>query len=237
MRLLPPGKILCSWNGDYIKWQVSKNGKREYLTKKEKGLAMKLAEKKYLQAHIADLLYEKKILMDYINKIERHKPKVLSLTHEKSAYKPIITAYMNDNNKTINEWLNRKGLKEPLFPEKLVHHTLEDYYVRSKSEEIIANLLYLNGIPYKYERELLIDGVSYFPDFTIIHPKTGKIFYWEHMGMMDNAKYRRGACDKVFEYGKIGVYPDINLILTYETDNRPIDSVKVQQLIDDFLLN
>ena len=65
------------------------------------------------------------------------------------------------------------------------------FKVRSKSEQIIVSLLVKHHIPFKYEQPVLINGRSYFPDFTIMHPATHKLYLWEHLGMMDKAVFVR----------------------------------------------
>lgn len=70
-----------------------------------------------------------------------------------------------------------------------VHSTLTEYFVRSKSEMNIANILALKEIPFEYERPLFApDGTMYLPDFTI--KWKGKEYYWEHLGMLDNEQYK-----------------------------------------------
>ncbi|MFQ8777759.1 MAG: hypothetical protein ACLR78_10425 [Roseburia sp.] len=63
--------------------------------------------------------------------------------------------------------------------------------MRSKSEAMIAMLLHLNAIPYRYECALSLGGVTLFPDFTIRHPVTGVLYYWEHFGLMDDPAYAK----------------------------------------------
>jgi exodeoxyribonuclease V alpha subunit len=61
--------------------------------------------------------------------------------------------------------------------------------VRSKSEVIIANLLSSREIPFEYEVPLYApDGTFYLPDFTIRWH--GQDWYWEHLGRLDEEKYR-----------------------------------------------
>ena len=79
---------------------------------------------------------------------------------------------------------------DPNHPEKLVVPTVTGEMVRSKSEAMILMLLEYSGIPYRYECRLDIDRKAYYPDFTIRHPYTGEIFYWEHVGMLDDPSYR-----------------------------------------------
>lgn len=70
-----------------------------------------------------------------------------------------------------------------------IHHTLADAVVRSKSEVIIANMLYERDIPFRYEQPLHApDRSFYIPDFTITW--RGTDYYWEHVGMLDRDDYR-----------------------------------------------
>lgn len=76
------------------------------------------------------------------------------------------------------------------YEEGKIHSTLTDYFVRSKSEVIIANMLFENGIEsIKYEEPLFApDGSFYLPDFTI--QWRGRTYYWEHLGMLDRPSYK-----------------------------------------------
>ena len=67
--------------------------------------------------------------------------------------------------------------------------TLSEYFVRSKSEVIIANLLVHNDIPFIYEQPLYAsDGTMYLPDFTVKFK--GETYYWEHVGRLDLPNYK-----------------------------------------------
>ena len=75
------------------------------------------------------------------------------------------------------------------YREGLIHSTLTEYMVRSKSEVIIANLLHQSGIDFTYEKRLAApDGTTRLPDFTLHY--RGRDIYWEHLGMLDVDKYR-----------------------------------------------
>lgn len=82
------------------------------------------------------------------------------------------------------------------YEEGKIHSTLSEFMVRSKSEVIIANMLFENGFEnVEYEQPLIAkDGTFYLPDFTI--KWRGKTYYWEHLGMLDNPKYKRHWDDK-----------------------------------------
>jgi exodeoxyribonuclease V alpha subunit len=75
------------------------------------------------------------------------------------------------------------------YTEGRINRTLADIMVRSKSEVIIANMLAEREIPFQYEVPLYApDGTFYLPDFTIIW--AGEAWYWEHLGRMDDDRYR-----------------------------------------------
>ena len=70
-----------------------------------------------------------------------------------------------------------------------IHQTLADVVVRSKSEVIIANMLFERDIPFRYEHPIFAsDGTFYLPDFTITW--RGTDYFWEHVGMIHRDDYR-----------------------------------------------
>ena len=112
------------------------------------------------------------------------------------------------------------------YEEGKIHKTLAGIMVRSKSEVIIANMLYERGIPFKYEVPLYApDGTFYIPDFTITW--NGKEWYWEHLGMLDQEEYRNHWETKK-EWYKKHRFID-RLIVTDEEDG--IDSKKIEDII------
>ena len=137
---------------------------------------------------------------------------------------------------SAQKWRAESYETNPSHPENLIHTTLAGHKVRSKSEVIISNLLYTNQIPYRYEAALPLKEFTTYPDFTIMHPVTNKIFYWEHFGMMDNAPYCDTACNKLKTYCYNGIFPSMQLITTYETSKCPISTDQVQQIITQYFL-
>jgi hypothetical protein len=84
------------------------------------------------------------------------------------------------------ELLRREGYLE----DRKIHRSLADVMVRSKSEVIIANLLFDRDVAFEYEKPLYApDGSFYLPDFTITW--RGERFFWEHLGLLVRDEYRR----------------------------------------------
>jgi len=76
------------------------------------------------------------------------------------------------------------------YAEHLIHRTEKGHLVRSKSELVIANMLYQYGIEYDYERvcEGTIEPGRMRPDFSFV-AHDGELILWEHLGMLDRPDY------------------------------------------------
>ena len=120
---------------------------------------------------------------------------ILADVAEKKAYRTslfnefvtLLRGYTNtfEFHQQIGEYL---GIDK--FSRGRIHETLSGDFVRSKSEVIVANILYQSGIPFVYEEYLSApDGSRRLPDFTI--EWEGETYYWEHLGMLDVEGYRQ----------------------------------------------
>ena len=92
---------------------------------------------------------------------------------------------------------------------RLIHRTRRGEAVRSKSEVVIADLLYSLKLDYRYEKELVApDGSRRLPDFTIDDPASGLKVFWEHLGMLDRRTYRDKWEQKLVWYRSHGILPE-----------------------------
>ena len=112
--------------------------------------------------------------------------------------------------------------------------------MRSKSEAILAELLYSLHIPFIYEKPLRIKGVdgrwrTVYPDFTFQLPD-GREIYLEHLGMMNDLAYREVNYRKLTDYFLNGIYPPHNLIITMDGPDGELDIAAVHQLIQNRIL-
>ncbi len=111
----------------------------------------------------------------------------------------------------------RERSGEPPHAENLIHKTEKGHMVRSKSELIIANLLFREGINYEYEQPL--DGNKVLgrlhPDFSFADAAGDRVI-WEHLGMMDDEEYVRGWNWKLDWYKANGFVLNENLFVTEE---------------------
>ena len=95
-----------------------------------------------------------------------------------------------------------------------IYTTQKGDLVRSKSEIIIANMLYTSKVSYEYEKEIIIDNQKLLPDFTIEFG--GQTYFWEHLGLIGVESYDKHWIKKKNIYDKN--YKN-QLIVTYESSN------------------
>ncbi len=155
-----------------------------------------------------------------------------------------VVIFMQEDIGTLNELtkieksavrkINSSVFKFEPLPEEILYisnwyekgkniSTISEYFVRSKSEAIIANMLKERNIEFKYEEPLYAkDGTMYLPDFTVIF--RGETYYWEHVGMLDKPDYKK-------HWEKKKAWYDRNfsnkLIVTYEGKNLSIDAKNI----------
>ena len=235
LQQLPPGKLLCVQNGRYIKWYKSNGSAPIYIPKKQAGLAESLALRKYYTFKLEELTSELSLLdqhLEGLQHISQNSELLLNHPSYLELLKPNLTSY----SQTVQNWITDSYQRNTKNPEHLIHKTISGHLVRSKSEVMIANCLSLNNIPYRYECALTLGDTLVFPDFTIMHPASHQIFYWEHFGRMDEPFYCEQTYNKLKLYGHHHIIPTIQLIATYETRLSPIDSENVLQLIREFFL-
>ena len=260
LKELPKGKLLCSKNGKYEKCFHYYDKQLHYIKNTDFNLTLKLAEKKFLLALLEDLSYKQKILDTYLNQLNTYQDTTTELLNQSSKYRKYIIESLHSFSSPlpdytdlpssdyvsldssfeiqtkIDEWKKESYLQNSNYPEALIHTTYSGYKVRSKSEAIIDTALLFNKIPFRYECALPISDTIYYPDFTIMHPKTGKLFYWEHFGKIDNPMYFQNNITKLNVFANHGIVPSINLIITSETSKIPFSIDIAERIIHEYFL-
>ncbi len=132
------------------------------------------------------------------------------------------TARRNTN---LFQGVVRMSQNETPYAEHLIHRTEKGHLVRSKSELVIANMLYQMEMEYEYER--VCEGVTepgrLRPDFSFVTPD-GELIIWEHLGMLDRPDYRRGWDWKRSWYERNGFIEGETLFTSTEGTDQGLDS-------------
>jgi len=171
--------------------------------------------------------------------LTRQKNKIVILYNDEAyKLKKYLTAEFSDIAQRFTCLFQKPKIVEynkKFYEDKLIHKTARGELVRSKSEVIIANLLNSANLDYTYEQELkLKDGQIRSPDFTI--RKSGKVFYWEHLGMLQNSDYAKKWEVKKQQYAENGIVEGKNLITSRDELDGSIDSQEINQFIKEYII-
>ncbi len=207
---LPEGKLITRRhkNGKYF--YVQKIKEKEYGITRDTEKIEKLSRKKILDLSLSSHSRNIEILTKANKQIMSN---VTSLFHNTNLHANSYGKY----NTNEAHWLTCNHSQNPYAPEHLIYKCNNGLMVRSKSERTIVNKLLEYGIVFRYEAPIEIDGVVYYPDFTILK-KNGDIVLWEHNGLMTNEEYLIKALQKIRKYKKKGFVQHKNLICTEEDD-------------------
>ena len=236
LKTSPDGHLKCKINRGNIQYYCG----NKYLNKKSHDLAAALAQKDYLESikaaaeHNLSILkrfiagYQKDIFSDIYKKLHSGrkafvKPLVLPIEDIVSLWETeeYVPGSFDENDRT--EYYTRKGER-----------------VRSKSEKIIADELFDAGIPYKYEKPLYLNDWNkikqFRPDFTVLNRSSGRCYYIEHFGMMDNISYYNNALSKLDIYEKNDLLIGRDIVIFHETSAAPLNIKTVRHYIHEYLL-
>ena len=208
----------------------------KYIRKKSKlprVLAQKDYDKKVLQAASKEKEFIEKVLKTCPETIpEEIFPAMDPFRQD------LVTPILLPDDRFVDEWQNQEYERKGFSMDLPEFYSDKGERMRSKSEVLIANELRKRGVPYHYEKPIILDtDVVWHPDFTILNVETRKEYIWEHLGMMDDPGYMDDVIARVNVYAKNGYLPGDKLILTMESRKRPINQKLVAQMIDHFCLS
>ncbi len=212
------------------------NSPGKYVPRKDEGIVKAILQDQYNEKLDNAISHEIEYLENVLNDYDEDAiPGIYSNLHpgRKSLVSPVD---MDDEDYAI-AWQKFKYERKPILEGRPYFETLKGEKVRSKSEAIIADTLMNRGVPYHYEMPLqLKHGVTFHPDFTVVNVRTRKTYYLEHLGMLDDRGYLSDAINRIDIYEDNGIALGDSLLITYETERRPLQRKRVDFLIDRFLV-
>lgn len=213
----------------------SKDTSGKYIPANQRNKACELAQKEYniklIKKASEELYYWEKIIKS-VEKINAEK--IYDEFYEGKRH--LITPIILPDDLFIKQWEAVEYEKNPYPFGNSTYFTQKNEQVRSKSEIIIANLLHKNGVPYRYEYPIEIDGKVKFADFYVVNVRTRQEFVFEHLGMMDDRGYAQDNVDKINRYIANGYFPGINLIYSMETSKNTIDIRIIEDIIKQYFV-
>ena len=113
---------------------------------------------------------------------------------------------------------NSKYPKPMLYPFNGIQY-------RSAAERDIGIFYTEMGIPFKYEPEVYLKGMTKpaYPDFVLYIPELDTCKFHEHYGLMNLSNYVRDVKIKCGTYSDAGLLIDQDVYFTYNTEGCPLD--------------
>lgn len=239
LRNIPEGHLrICASKNKVQYYHRKEEGDFDgvYIKASEMELAKQLAQKDYDLQVVKACEKELNAIQKYESLLPRREAEEI---YEKlhPARKMLITPICETDEEFIRRWEAKEYKGKEFYEDVPEFYTLKGERVRSKSEIIIADMLYQSGIPYRYEYPLYIHGFgNLYPDFTILDVRNRKEVLWEHFGMVDDAEYVENAMKKLEMYKKKEFFLGDGVIITCETKTMPLNSKMVESTIKHYLL-
>lgn len=227
----------------------------KYICKKNINFAKTLAQKDYNEDVIVQIQKEITALEKYLSQTGCDHTNFYNALCP--ARRELITPVTLTDEQYANRWQAASWAGRPFSPDAPLLYTARGERVRSKSEVIIADTLYRHKIPYRYEYPLPLPKctkgkvrgdsgkfpphstavTTFYPDFLCLNVRTRAEFFWEHFGLMDDPDYSKNAAGKVRLYTENGIIPGRRLIITMETQEEPLSTRVIENLIEEYLLS
>lgn len=209
-----------------------------YLPKKEIEFAKELALREYYERRYVQITRLNEMIERYVQPIDEIGSKRAAKTSNSKSNavmswrnvgfgaekQELIRQVLSITKPELENWMKSDYPHNPKHTENLRYESLCGLMMRSRIEVIIANLLTYYGIPFRYEQRFVADdGTSFYPDFVIINPKTGKKYVWEHLGFMDIEQYEKATLWKLTQLFRMGYVPGDTLLFTGESESHIVN--------------
>ncbi|MBR4769124.1 MAG: hypothetical protein IK088_09140 [Lachnospiraceae bacterium] len=229
----PKGLIQGNRRGKRIQMYLERSGVRTYLKESDSAFASEIIQRSYDEQLLPKLKQAVRLLDGFL---ERYHPEALEKTYERQApfRKERIDPRIQFPSVFLGKWREyaekTAGIRNA-YPASEEFTAMDGTKLRSKSEQILADLFERHRLIFFYELPLFIEGTPFFPDFTILDPENGKVVYWEHFGMMDVPNYANQALSKMNLFSKNGIVLGKNLIATFESAVQPLNVRHAEQML------
>lgn len=238
----PAGRLRLDKRKNQMQWyrvtaKTTEHG--EYIPLANIRLARTLAQKEYVRKLLSEIQPLVKATSKFLNVFSPEQlPNVfLSLNPSRRL---LVEPICVPDELFVAQWKAEKYRNKGFAGENSELFTSRGECVRSKSEVIIADVLNQYGIPYKYEKPIVLSlkkkTLEIYPDFTCLNVRLRKEIIWEHFGRMDDVEYSIKVVKKLDSYEKNGYFLGDRLICSMESEESPFDAKKAERLVKKYLL-
>ena len=230
LKALPEGRLTVARKGTGAYYSKFQSGTKTYLGTAANEEVKSLQQRRILEASIQRIDSNLKLMDQYVR---QYQP-----VDRMSVLQTLPKAYHNaeDLSQCGDEWERAPYDKSTQYPQWLTHQTLKGELVRTKSEALVANLLYNKGIPYHYEENLEFPEGVIAPDFKVAVRSENRFKLLEHCGLLGSDRYVRKFNWKLQTYIRNGYIPWRDVFFTFDDLNGSIDTRAISQMMDNYFL-
>lgn len=229
-------KVFChKRKNGYQYYLQSPDNKRKYIRKSEYETVQKVLQLGY-DEEVLKALHDKKLVLERF--LAKYKPFSLETLYTglSDGRKAMIKTIYPTDTEFINDWYKGFVKDDNPYPKETSYRTDRGESVRSKSEKIIADILYKYRIPYVYEPKLKLNNGKYlFPDFALLDLKARKTIYWEHFGLASDGEYASKAMTKLGLYENEGIFVGRDLFFSVESSETPLNIKVIERKVRSIL--
>ena len=230
-------RIVNKWNKHQYYHKINLGDTEgKYIPRKDRPLAVRLAQKDYDKKLLEALTGQQKAIEKFIKDYD---PDAAIEVYEKlsAPRKELVTPEFLSDEEFIKQFLSEPYTRLGFKDTDQEFYTANGERVRSKSEILIADALLRNKVPYLCEFPVYDNGVIFAaPDFKCLNVRLRKVFYWEHLGKLGDQEYSDRNVKKLEKYTLAEDFDEVGLILTFETDSHPLNTKVIEEKIRRYLL-
>lgn len=233
---LPEGKLSASTIKGRTYYYKVDQGKKLYLGKADCEDVKLLQTRAHLIESLKRIEKNCKALHHLLEEYESIEPDIINRNVPKAYQLSEQRDYQFTDWIDLQEWGSAKYDKNTKYPDRLIHRTLKGERVRSKSEVIIADILFLKGVEYHYEENLTLGKETIAPDFKVAVASQRRFRRIEHFGMLSSSKYLEDCLWKLRLYFSHKFVPWDDIIFTFEAQDGGIDAQTIGWIVDRFCM-
>lgn len=227
LRSLPKGSIYDKTMHGYKRPHVYRDGKEHYLKQKDIKEIIGLKNREEIETAISLIESNLQVLTEMEQRITDFdvlKPDLAFIEdtegHNRRQHAQYVDSLFDPKPAGTKRTEHKKG-----------HTTSDNVEVRSRAELVLYEHFKNLGLTFWYEKPTMIDGILLHPDFTIIHPKDGRVILWEHCGMMDLENYYKDFLNRQYRYAAEGYLPYRNIVYSYDFGDDSIDITYIDKIL------
>ena len=260
--------VLKKQQGETRFYLKGRTGNCTYLGKTKRKEIIHYAQKRYLKELRIAAKREIAQLEKCLSILNSDKDRITDINEVYGALPEALKPFVKPLSLSDDDYARRWQERNLVVKRKKIHaeddyhkfKTMRGDYVGSKSEALIADRLFANGIPYHYEvaftpegdidptrpvideygRIIGFEGLgagpferdTLHPDFYVLNKRTRKAYYWEHLGKLNDPKYCTENLNRLVRFLDAGYTIGEEILITHEDSRNPLRLESVDEIIE-----